>query len=132
MVSMSGTRTPAVEAGRRPNRRLARDQAIDWLAAAYPATFGPDVRPLAPGVGKLIWPEAKAAGINRQSFNVAIGRRVKSPAYLRALAADGALRIGLDGAAIEPVSEEHQVNALDCLAEIERRLGVNRHQQESA
>ena len=32
------------------------------------------------------------------------------------------MRIGLDGDAVEPVSLEHQVFALDRLAEVERRL----------
>ena len=41
--------------------------------------------------------------------------------YLEALAANGAVRIDLDGAVVEPVGLEHQVNALDRLAKIERR-----------
>jgi ProQ/FINO family len=94
-----------------------------WLAATYPAAFGlnGDVKPVAIGVGKLIWPAAKAAGIGRRALNDALSRRSGSPAYLEALAADGAVRIDLDGAVVEPVGLEHQVNALDRLAKIERR-----------
>jgi sRNA-binding protein len=93
------------------------------LAATYPAAFGlnGDVKPVAIGVGKLIWPAAKAAGIGRRALNDALSRRSGSPAYLEALAADGAVRIDLDGAVVEPVGLEHQVNALDRLAKIERR-----------
>ena len=88
-----------------------------------PAAFGVDVKPVAIGVGRLLWLEAKAAGIKRRAFNDALSRRSGSPAYLEALVADGAMRIGLDGAAVELVGLEHQVNALDRLAKIERRLG---------
>ena len=101
---------------------MARDAAMAWLAATYPAAFGADVKPVAIGVGKPIWPEAKAAGIKRRALHDALSRRVSSPAYLAALAADGAMRIGLDGNAVEAVSIEHQVLALDRLAKIERRL----------
>ena len=99
---------------------------MEWLAATYPAAFGlnGDVKPVAIGVGKLIWPEAKASGIKRRAFNDALSRRSGSIAYLEALVEDGAMRIGLDGAAVEPVGLEHQVNALDHLAKIERRLAV--------
>jgi sRNA-binding protein len=97
---------------------------MGWLAATYPAAFGldGDVKPVAIGVGKLIWPEAKAAGIKRRAFNDALSRRAASLAYLEALAADGAMRIGLDGDPVEAVSIEHQVFALDRIAKIERRL----------
>ena len=105
-------------------RRIARDAAMAWLAATYPAAFGLNdaVKPVAIGVGKLIWPAAKAAGIKRRALNDALSRRAGSIAYLEALVEDGAMRIGLDGDAVEPVSLEHQVFALDRLAKIERRL----------
>ena len=97
---------------------------MDWLAATYPGAFGlnGDVKPVAIGVGKLIWPAAQAARIGRRALNDALSRRASSLAYLSALAADGAMRVGLDGDVVEPVSLEHQVFALDRLAEIERRL----------
>jgi sRNA-binding protein len=104
-------------------RRVARDAAMAWLAATYPLAFGADVKPVAIGVGKLIWPEAKAAGIRRRALNDALSR-ASSLAYLEALAADGPMRVGLDGAQVEPISIEHQIHALDRLAEIGRCLGV--------
>jgi ProQ/FINO family len=104
-------------------RRLAREQVLDWLTAAYPkAPFGPDAKPLALGVGRTLWPQAKAAGIGRKAFNDAMGWLTRTPAYLEALVEDGAMRIGLDGAQVEPVSLEDQANALNRLAKIERRL----------
>jgi sRNA-binding protein len=102
---------------------LAEKQLRDTcLASTYPLGFGTDVKPVAIGVGKLIWPAAKVAGIKRRAPNDALSRRAASPAYLSALAAGGAMRVGLDGDAVEPVSLEHQVFALDRPAEIERRL----------
>jgi ProQ/FINO family len=103
-------------------RRIARDAAMEWLAATYPLAFGADVKPVAIGVGRVVWPAAKAAGIKRRAFNDALSRRSGSPAYLETLVADGAVRIDLDGGVVEPVGLEHQVNALDRLAKIERRL----------
>ena len=82
------------------------------FAAAYLAAFGPDVKSLALGIGREIWPAAKAAGIKRNAFNAAIGRRVSSPAYLEALSPEGAVPIGLDGAVVGPVSEEHRAGAI--------------------
>jgi ProQ/FINO family len=105
-------------------RRIARNAAMAWLAATYPAAFGlnGNVKPVAIGAGKLIWPAAKAAGIKRRALNDALSRRAGSPAYLEALVEDGAMRIDLDGAVVKPVSIEHQVNALDRLAKIKHRL----------
>ena len=74
---------------------------------------------MAIGVGKLIWPDAKAAGKRRGSMS---DGHVHNAAYLEALAADGAMRVGLDGDAVEAVVIEHQVLALDRMAKIERRL----------
>jgi hypothetical protein len=73
------------------------------------------VRPLAIGIGALIWPQAKAAGITRKAFNDAILRRVNSVFYRQALAADGALRFDLEGNAVESVSPEHRLQALERL-----------------
>ena len=78
-------------------RRIAREAAMDWLASTYPLAFGADVKPVAIGVGKLIWPDAKAAGIKRRGFIDALSRRAASLAYLEALAADGAMRVGPRG-----------------------------------
>jgi sRNA-binding protein len=78
---------------------MAREAAMDWLAATYPDAFGfnGDVKPVAVGIGKLIWPAAKAAMIGRRALNDALSRRASSLAYLEALAADGAMRVGPRG-----------------------------------
>jgi hypothetical protein len=71
-------------------RKPARTQALAWLAEAYPAVFGANVVPLMLGVGRLVWPEAKAAGIKHKAFNAALKKRTNSFGYLDALAAGGA------------------------------------------
>ena len=81
-----------------------------WLSSTYPASFG-DVRPPAIGAGRLIWPEAKAAGIKRRALNDALKRRTGSSLYLERLAAPGSVRVDLDGAEVELVSEEHRERA---------------------
>ena len=73
-------------------RKLARIQALARLAVEYPAVFGTDIKPLAVGVGRLAWPEAKAGGIKRRAFHDALKWRTSSIAYLEALAAPGAMR----------------------------------------
>ena len=65
-------------------RGTPREQVLDWLTAAYPkAPFGADAKPLALGVGRLLWLEAKAAGIRRTAFNDAMNWLTKSPRLSR-------------------------------------------------
>jgi hypothetical protein len=119
-VSTLSASTTAVQIAAARARRIARDAASDWLGREYPLAFGPTVKPLAIGIGRALWPAAEAAGITHRALGDALKRRTNSPAYLEALAADGAMRIGLDGDAVGPVDIEHQVFALDRLADIER------------
>jgi sRNA-binding protein len=100
--------------------RFAREAALAWLAVAYPLAFGTDLRPLAIGVGRLVWPQAKAAGIKRPAPHDALKFRTSSFRYLEALAADAAVRCDLNGNAVEPVSAEHRNRALEMKAEFER------------
>jgi ProQ/FINO family len=89
-------------------RKLARAQALTWLSSTHPAVFGAVAKPLALGIGKLIWPAAKAEGIRRPAFNAAMKYHTTSIRYLEALARDGAQRCDLTGNAIEGVSLEHR------------------------
>jgi hypothetical protein len=89
-------------------RKLARAQALAWLSSTHPAVFSANAKPLALGVGKLIWPRAKATGINRPAFNAAMKYHTTSIRYLEALARNGAQRCDLTGVAIEAVSLEHR------------------------
>ena len=100
-------------------RKRARLAALAWLKVAYPAP----VRLSA----------AAARDRNRQAD---LGRRptrrreaqrswrrsalphVHRQAYLAALAADGAMRFGLDGQPVGPVEPEHRTEALKLLAVI--------------
>ena len=101
-------------------RKLARDAALTWLAIAYPLAFGTGVKPLAIGVGRQIWPQAKAAGIRSRALNDALKFRTTSLRYLDALASDTAMRFDLDVYAVELVSIEHRRRALEMKAGLER------------
>ena len=96
-------------------RRVAQAEALAWLAETYPAAFGSVVRPLALGAGRLVWPEAKRRGIKRRALNAALKRHTGSLAYLDALAADGAMRFGLDGQPMGPLSAEHRAGAIEAM-----------------
>jgi ProQ/FINO family len=100
--------------------KLKRGQALTWLAATHPAVFSADGRPLALGTGKSVWPAAKAAGIKRAAFTAAMKFHTGSIAYLDALSRDGAQRFDLEGNAIEPVSDEHRVRAIEMKVELAR------------
>jgi ProQ/FINO family len=100
--------TGSVPMGAWQARKLARSQTLSWLAAAHPLAFGLDVKPLALGTGKSIWPAAKAAGIKRRAFNDALKWRTGSIAYLSALTAPGSMRFDHDGHEVEAVSDEHR------------------------
>jgi hypothetical protein len=106
--------------------KLKRAQALAWLAATYPAVFSADVKPLALGTGRLVWPEAKVAAINRAAFNAAMKFRTTSPRYLDALTAPGAMRFDLAGNAVESVSLEYRERATAMLVEIKLRITTNR------
>ena len=82
------------------------------------ALFGYPPRPLAVGIGKLITPAARAAGIKREDIGRALHFHTGSHAYLNALAADGAMRFGLDGEPVGPVEPVHRTETLKLLAVI--------------
>jgi sRNA-binding protein len=114
--------SPSEAIAAKARRKLARTEALAWLAAGYPVAFGPDVKLLALGVGRLIWPRAKAAGVRCRALNDAIKWRTGSIHYLDALAAAGAMRCDLTGNVVEPVSVEHREIAFAREDEIARRI----------
>ena len=85
-----------------------------------PVLFGYPPRPLAVGIGKLIAPAARAAGIKREDIGAALHYFTRAPKLFQALAADGAMRLGLDGEPVGPVESEHRTEALKLLAVIVR------------
>jgi hypothetical protein len=97
-------------------RKRARLAALAWLKAAYPALFGYPPRPLAVGIGKLITPAAREAGVKREDVGVALHYFTPGQSYLAALATDGAMRCGMDGEPVGPVEPEHRTEALKLLA----------------
>jgi hypothetical protein len=101
-------------------RKLNRGRltALQWLEATYPALFDdPVVKPLAIGVGKTIVREALAAGQKRQAIGAALHYWTRARRYHQALTVPGAMRCGIDGEPVEPVSEEHRAQAAQRLAE---------------
>ena len=98
-------------------RQLARTQAVQWLRQTYPAAFGLEVKPLALGVDRLVWPHAEAAGISRRALSDAIRLRTTLIVYFDALTRDGAMRCDLAGVAVEPVCSEHRHRAIEMKAE---------------
>ena len=100
-------------------RKLAREAALKWLSETYPLAFGVEASPLALGVGRLIWPEAKAVGIRRAALNSALKHHTSSFRYLDALITDG-VRFDLEGNAVEPVSAEHRQRAIEMKVEFDQ------------
>jgi ProQ/FINO family len=111
-------RKPGLSVAEQRQRKRARLAALAWLKVAYPPLFGYPPRPLAIGIGKLIWAAAKDAGVKRNDLGAALHYHVHRQAYLAALAADGAMRFGLDGEPVGPVEPEHRTEALKLLAVI--------------
>jgi hypothetical protein len=113
-------------------RKRARLDALKWLRATFPGLFYGDPKPLAIGAGKTIvaraidsghWP---SRGKARDSVGAAICYFTGSIAYLTELSEPGAMRHGLDAAPLEPVSEEHRVEAVKLLAA--RRAAISARQ----
>ena len=111
-------RKPGLSVAEQRQRKRARLAALAWLKAAYPVLFGYPPRPLAVGIGKLITPAARAAGVKPYDVGAALHYFTRGQSYLKALAADGAMRFGLDGEPVGPVEPEHRTEALKLLAVI--------------
>jgi sRNA-binding protein len=101
--------------------KLAREAAVKWLSETYPLAFGVEVRALALGIGRQVWPRAKAAGVQRRALHAALKWRTSSFLYFDALIADS-MRFDLEGNAVEPVSDEHRRRALEMKAERFERI----------
>jgi sRNA-binding protein len=108
--------TPPVDSKARARKaKKARLKALGWLTKTYPAAFDGPVRPLAVGCGREITAAAKAAGMSareRKAIGSALHHWTRARSYREALCAPGAQRHGLDGQAVEPVSEEHREKVL--------------------
>jgi hypothetical protein len=112
-------RKPGLPVTDQRQRKRARLATLAWLKATFPLLFGYPPRPLAIGIGKLITPAARAAGLKREDVGAALHYLTRGQGYLAALAADGAMRFGLDGEPVGPVEPEHRTEALKLIAAIE-------------
>jgi hypothetical protein len=87
-------------------------KVVDSLPAVFPTPASPLVRPLAIGVGRYLHdhvtpPDGMASAKAHAIIADSLRRYVQSGEYLQALAAPGAMRHDIDGAPVEPVSQDH-------------------------
>jgi sRNA-binding protein len=79
--------------------------AKTWLRKTYPEAFASEVvKPLSYSLRSLLQQHADFAGVWRMALDLEMLDIVQAPAYLATCAADGALRVSLNGQAVEPVS----------------------------
>ena len=111
-------RKPGLSVAEQRQRKRARLAALAWLKVAYPALFGYPPRPLAIGIGKLIWAAAKDAGVKRDIIGGALHYHVHRHSLSRGPGRGrrDALRPGRRG--VGPVEPEHRTEALKLLAVI--------------
>jgi hypothetical protein len=87
-------------------------RAQAWLEATYPASFGPDIKPLPLGVRQEILADPRRPDdVSKKSLRTMIRWRTGNPDYIKKLAAPGARRWSLGGWIVESVSEEHAKDA---------------------
>lgn len=108
--------------GRKAAKRAQIESDLTWLCARWPHAFDRmKPMPLAIGIGDFVIAPAENDGRDRQQILRALRFYCSSLKYLRALSREGAMRVGVDGVEIEPVSAEHAAHARDRAAAIERR-----------
>lgn len=93
-----------------------------FLRERYPATFV-ELKPLAIGAGAAIREAAVAAGHDEKEMRSLMRRFFQgSVRYAGVVAAEGSMRHDLEGNPVEPVSEEHRLDA-------QSRLRAWRHER---
>ena len=117
---------PLSPAGR---RKLARKAALAWLKETYPHLFCRPPLPLALGIGAAIVARACQSGFkpyaNRDG--IALLDKLAPTTSRRSAPTKGTMRRALNGAPVEPVADEHQVDARERIAALEaaqRRRGA--------
>ena len=91
-------------------RQAAIRDAENWLRSRWPAAFESH-RPLAIGIGDTVVSAAQDEGRPLQPVKRAIRKWVSSRDYLNAIIAEGSVRIDLDGAFVEPVTDDAREHA---------------------
>jgi sRNA-binding protein len=75
-------------------------------------------------IDRVLFERLSLADDNWRMLRITLSAAVNRPSYLKALAAEGAMRCDLDGNPVEPVSDEHRELAqasLDKLVENQAR-----------
>lgn len=105
-----------MDTGTEPEHQAARPpvltarQRLEALLSPLPPVFTAwPPKPLAIGLGKALVAEQPVGTRSRLRFALAVWAR--SPAYQAQLCRPGAMRHGLDGEPVGPVSEEHAQHA---------------------
>ncbi|MCF7992242.1 MAG: ProQ/FinO family protein [Thiohalocapsa sp.] len=101
--------------GNQPRDAEILRRAAVWLRGEYPVLFA-EPKPLAIGVGREL-ARLRPEGVSHTGIRRALRAWTRRTGYLRALAADGSRRIGLDGADAGPVSDGDRQHAREALAE---------------
>jgi hypothetical protein len=87
---------------RRPHADAAHTLTVELLTR-WPNAFSQPPKPLAIGTSKAI--QAAMSDVPTAVLDAAMHLWVTQPAYRRAVAQQGAMRVALDGTPVEPVSE---------------------------
>jgi ProQ/FINO family len=110
---MPAVETPPLDPVRE-RRRAARIAARSWLRSTWPQLFAGGTHvPLAIGISKTLFAHPRPASISRKAVGAAMKYHVQGRLYLKALACEGAMRHGADGAPVEPVSDTDRASACE-------------------
>jgi sRNA-binding protein len=88
------------------------------LRATFPASLGAFL-PLERGIHTKL--SAALPELPRKHLRKALAYHARSPRYLRAVAAAGAIRVDLDGRPVEPVSDVDREHAAQKVSAIRKR-----------
>jgi sRNA-binding protein len=96
-----------------------RRRVLAALRALWPHSIGA-CRPLALGIAHAI--AAELPDLPRERLRAVISYHCRSTRYLRACSAEGAMRVDLRGAEVEPVSAEHRAQAAARVVHIRKTM----------
>jgi ProP effector len=120
--------SPRLARTSRPDKPPTSDQLKALVRARWPEAFSDPPKPLAIGIDRAIARELGLGSARRKRLRGFFRRWCNHDRYLEAVAAPGAMRVGLDGNPVgldgnpvEPVSPEHAEHARERLEERRQR-----------